>query len=155
MKRPNDKKIHTAVKVLMTALFAWSGFWSGMATLQFFINNTAHIDLAKGFLLGTLILLAGLLLAWFRLYILQAVVCAVGLIAFLKPAREMIDHAAETGVLYKPTFEQRYMPIIGFSIMSLVLLILRIYAVVSAKMERQEELDNRPAQSILEKRSDE
>ena len=156
MKRPNDKKIHTAVKVIMTALFLWSGlFWSGVAILQFFINDTSNAHLASKFLLGDAILLLGLVLVWLRIYILQFLPCLVGMIIYLAPAREMIDHAANTGVIFKPTFEQRYLPIIGFAILSLVLFILRVYEVVSAKIEKQEEFNNRPAESVLEKRHDE
>ena len=156
MKRPNDNKTHIAAKVLMTAIFAWSGLlWSGVAILQFFINDTSNAHLAAGFLWGDVILLAGLILAWTRMYILQLLPCIIGLIIYLKPAREMIDHAADIGVVFKPTFEQRYLPIIGFAILSLVLFILRVYAVVSARIEKQEEYNNRPAESILEKRHDE
>lgn len=155
MKRPTDKKIHTYIKVLMTAIFLWSGLiWSGMAILQFFINDTSNAHLASKFLLGDVILLAGLILAWARVYILQLIPCLVGLIIYLQPAREMIDHAAETGKLFKPTFEQRYLPIIGFAILSFVLFILRVYAVVSSRIEKQEEFNNLPAESVLEKRSD-
>ena len=155
MKRPIDNKIHIAVKVLMTAIFLWSGlFWSGVAILQFFINDTSNAHLAASFLWGDVILLAGLILAWARVYILQLIPCLVGLIVYLQPAREMIDHAADTGVLFKPTFEQRYMPMIGFAILSLVLFILRVYSVVSSRIEKQEEFNNLPAESILEKRSD-
>lgn len=139
----------------MTAIFAWSGlFWSGVTILQFFINNTTYKYLAASFLAGSVILLAGLILAWARFYILQAVACVIGLIVYLNPAREMIDHAAETGVIFKPTFEQRYLPMVGFAILSLVLFVIRVWTAVSARIERQEEYNNRPAESILEKRRD-
>ena len=156
MKRPNDNKIHIAVKVLMTAIFAWSGLlWGGVTTLHIILNDNSNSHLIPGFLAGSLILLAGLILAWTRMYILQLLPCIIGLIIYLKPAREMIDHAADIGVVFKPTFEQRYLPIIGFAILSLVLFILRVYTVVSARIEKQEEFNNLPTESILEKRHDE
>lgn len=156
MKRPIDKNLHIIVKVLMTAIFLWSGLiWGGVTILHIFLNDNSNSQLVPGFLAGSLILLAGLILAWVRLYILQLIPCLVGLIVYLQPAREMIDHAADTGVIFKPTFEQRYLPMIGFAILSLVLFIMRVYSVVSARIEKQEEYNNRPAESILEKRHDE
>lgn len=139
----------------MTAIFLWSGFfWSGVTALQFFINDQSNIHLAAGFFAGSAVLLAALLLAWFRLYILQFIVCLAGLAIYLRPAREMIDHSAETGVLFKPTFEQRYLPIIGFAILAMVLFILRVYGIVSKKQEQREAFNNLPTESILDKKSD-
>lgn len=155
IKRPEDSKLQIIIKCLMTAVFAWSGFfWSGITVLNFFLINQEHKNLATGFLASSLILLLCLVLCWLRLYIAQFIPCVVGLIAYLIPAREMIDHAAETGVLFKPTFEQRYLPIIAFALLGLVLFALRVMALVSEKMKRDDEYNNRPAESILEKRKD-
>lgn len=156
MKRPSDKNIHLAVKVIMTAIFLWSGFfWSGVTMLNFFINNTEYSYLSVQFLAGSLILLLSLLLCWFRFYILQIIPCVIGLIVFLRPAREMIDHAAETGILFKPTFELRYLPIIGFAILSAALLMVRIWELAAAHIERQDEFNNRPTESVLDKHREE
>ena len=155
MKRPEDKKFHTIIKVLMSAVFAWSGFfWSGVTALQFFINDQSNAHLSSMFLAGSIVLLIALLLAWARLYILQFIVCLVGLAVYLRPAREMIDHAADTGVLFKPTFEQRYLPMVGFAILAMVLFILRVSSIISKKLEQREEFNNRPTESILDKKSE-
>ncbi len=154
--RPADGKFQTAVKVIMSLVFAWSGFfWSGVTALQFFINNTSHKNLAVGFFTASLVLLLGLVLCWARLYILQVIPSIVGIIMFLSPAREMIDHAADTGVIFKPSFEVRYLPVIAFGILSLVLFAVRVYGIISARNERREEFNNLPSESVLEKHHEE
>lgn len=156
IKRPEDKPIHIVLKVAMTVIFLWSGFfWSGVTVLQFFINNQEHRNLAIEFFTASVILFFGLLLSWLRLYIVQFIPSIIGFIAFLNPAREMIDHAAETGVIFKPSFELRYLPVIGFAILSLVLLILRVGSIVSEKSRVTEEYNNRPSESILDKHREE
>lgn len=157
MKRPTDKPIHIVAKSAMTAVYLWSGFfWSGVAILNFWLNDPSDSHLSVGFLAGSLILLVSLILCWLRLYILQIIPCIAGLAVYLKPAREMMDRAARlTEVTFKPTFEQRYMPIIGFALLSLALFIARIWQIFSARAEKKREFNDLPAESILEKRRDE
>lgn len=155
IERPLDKTFHLIIKWLMTAIFAWSGvIWSGMTVLQFSINSPEHSNLAWGFLAGSLILLLCLILCWVRLYILQIVPCVVGLIVYLDPAKEMIDHAEQTGVLFKPTFEQRYLPMLAFAILALALFVARILRIAADRAQREEEYNNRPSESILDKHKD-
>ena len=98
MKRPTDKPIHIVAKSAMTAVYLWSGFfWSGVAILNFWLNDPSDSHLSVGFLAGSLILLASLILCWLRLYILQIIPCIAGLAVYLKPAREMMDKAARLG----------------------------------------------------------
>ncbi len=154
--RPADTALYTVIKTVMTVIFLWSGaLWSGIAVLQFTINSRDHLNLAVGFGISSLILLSGLILCWTRLYILQFFPCLVGLIIFLNPAREMIDHAASTAVIFKPSFEVRYLPMIAFAILSLVLLILRIYSIYSKRSDEKEKFNNLPSESILDKHRDE
>lgn len=156
LKRPEDKIAHKVIKWVMTAIFAWSGFlWSGITALQFLINSTDHRNLAIGFLIGSLILLLCLILCRLRLYILQFIPAIVGLTVFLIPAREMIDHAADTGVIFKPSFEVRYMPMIGLVILSFVLFIMRIALIFFERSQKREEYNNLPSESVLDRHSDE
>ena len=144
------------IKCLMTAVFLWSGFfWSGVTILQFFINSTEHKNLAIEFSISCALLLICLILCWLRFYILQFIPGMIGFIAFLNPVREMMDHVADTGVIFKPTFEQRYLPMIAFAIFSLALLIIRILGIISERAKREEEFNNRPAESIFDKHSEE
>lgn len=152
IKRPADKVGHKILKIAMMAVYLWSGFfWAGVTALNFLINDLSNVHLAYRFAAGSLVLLLGLILAWLRLYVLQIIPCMAGLAVFLNPAREMIDRAAETGVLFKPTFEQRYLPIIAFAIFSLVLFILRVWGIFAARAERKNEFDNMPTESVLDK----
>lgn len=152
IKRPADSTVHIIIKWLMTAVFAWSGFlWSGITILQFLINNQEHRNLSVEFLIGSLILLLCLTLNWLRFYILQIIPGVIGLIVYLNPAKEMIDHASNTGGIFKPTFEQRYLPITVFGILALVLFVMRVLSLINAKMKRDEQFNNLPSESILDK----
>ena len=155
-KRAADKTPQIIIKCLMTAVFLWSGFfWSGVTILQFFINNTEHRNLAIEFSVSSALLLICLILCWLRFYILQFIPGMIGFIAFLNPVKEMMDHVADTGVIFKPTFEQRYLPMIAFAIFSLALLLIRILGIISEKAKREEEFNNRPTESIFDKHSEE
>lgn len=154
--RPLDSKAQIAVKVIMTLIFAWSGlFWSGVTVLQFYINDPLNSHLATGFLVGSLLLLLGLVLCWFRLYMIQFPVCVAGFIVYLMPTREMIDHVAGSGVIFRPTFEQRYLPMAGLMILSFALLTVRVWKIFSSKAKKKEEFNNSPSESILDKHSEE
>ncbi len=156
LKRTADKTPQIIIKCLMTAVFLWSGFfWSGVTILQFFINNTEHRNLAIEFSVSSALLLICLILCWLRFYILQFIPGMIGFIAFLNPVKEMMDHVADTGVIFKPTFEQRYLPMIAFAIFSLALLLIRILGIISEKAKREEEFNNRPTESIFDKHSEE
>lgn len=152
-ERSQDKVYHTVLKVIMTAAFLWSGFfWSGVTVIWCFIDVTGtHMNLAYEFLTGSAVLLIALVLCWLRLYLIQIIPAIAGIILFLNPAREMIDHAASTGVVFKPTFEQRFMPAAGFAAISLIFFIIKIVEIMGERMAKKEEYNNRPAESILDK----
>ena len=57
-RRPIDKAPHIVVKLAMTAIFLWSGFfWAGVTVLNFYINDLSNVRLANLFLAGSAILL--------------------------------------------------------------------------------------------------
>lgn len=64
----------------------------------------------------------------------------------------MIDVAAKSDVVFKPSFELRYVPVLALAGFSFVLAVLSIARAVSERKTAEEEYNNRPAQSILEKR---
>lgn len=103
---------------------------------------------------GSVVLLISLILSWLRLYIIQIIPAITGLILFLNPVREMMDHVANSGAVFKPGFEVRYLPAVVFGILSLCLIIVRLWGIHSAKIERLEEYNSRPSASILDKRND-
>lgn len=151
-KRPADAGVQTFAKIVMTLIFLWSGFfWSGVTIYNYYRLNPEYSYLSTEFLIGSSVILAGLILCWLRLYILQLPVTAVGFIVFLAPVREMIEHVKGTGVYFSPTFEVRYLPIIGLMILSAALFIGRIWQVFSKRSAEREEYNNRPSESILDK----
>lgn len=149
--RLTDTKSTKFLKLVSTAIFAWSGFfWAGVTILNFYINMPNSSHLAQNFLIGTVLLLASLILCWFRFYILQLPICAVGTVFFLIASAEMIDTARFSGLEFKPSFELRYLPIIGMSVISLILAMIQIWDLISKKIEDNNKFNNSPSKSILE-----
>lgn len=155
MKRPIDKPMHTVVKTVMTAIYLWSGFfWCGITMLFFLLERSDVSDsagLAVKMFIGSALILASLIMCWFRLYIIQILPCVAGLAVFLQPVREMMNHVANSSVVFTPSFELRYLPMVGYAILSLALLIIRIWNIAAAKAEIREEYNNRPSESIFGK----
>lgn len=150
-RRLTDTKSTKFLKILSTAIFAWSGFfWAGVTILNFYINMPESSHLAHNFLIGTILLFVSLLLCWFRFYILQLPICAVGTVFFLIASAEMIDTARYQGLEFTPSFELRYMPIIGLAAISLVLAMIQIWNLIAKKIEKSNEFNNSPSKSILD-----
>ncbi len=150
-----DNKFTVAVKILLAVIYMWSCFfWSGVTILNFYINTPEYSYLSTGFLSGSILITLGLVLIFLRFYIIQFVFCASGTAVFLKNACEMIDVAAKSEVVFKPSFELRYMPVVALIIFSFVLAVLSAQRLISERQRKENEFNNRPAQSILEKRDD-
>lgn len=150
-RRLTDTKSTKFLKILSTAIFAWSGFfWAGVTILNFYINMPESSHLAQNFLIGTILIFVSLLLCWFRFYILQLPICAVGTVFFLIASAEMIDTARFQGLEFTPSFELRYMPIIGLAAISLVLSMIQIWNLIAKKIEKNNEFNNSPSKSILD-----
>ena len=150
-RRLTDTKSTKFLKILSTAIFAWSGFfWAGVTILNFYINMPESSHLAQNFLIGTILLFVSLLLCWFRFYILQVPICAVGTVFFLIASAEMIDTARFQGLEFTPSFELRYMPIIGLAAISLVLAMIQIWNLIAKRIEKNNEFNNSPSKSILD-----
>ncbi len=149
----NDKEpiIMLVAKSAMLILFAWSGFfWSGVTIINFYAFDPANSHLATEFLLGSLLFLLSLILCYFRKYILQFGFCAAGLIPYLMAVNEMMDVAEKTGVVFKPSFELRYLPIFIFAFISLIFAMMKIWQNTLKRIEVRNEFDNRPTKSILD-----
>lgn len=151
--RYKDTKFTLFVKIVMTAVYLWSCFfWAGVTILNFYINTPEYSYLATGFLTGSIFITVGLVLVFLRFHITQFPFIVAGTVIFLKHAGEMIDVAAKSEVVFKPSFELRYVPVLALAGFSFVLTVLSIARIVSERKTAEEEYNNRPAQSILEKR---
>lgn len=153
--RYKDTRFTLFVKIIMTAVYAWSCFfWAGVTILNFYINMPEYSYLATGFLTGSIFMTVGLVLLFLRFHISQFPFIVAGTVIFLKNAGEMIDVAVKSEVVFKPSFELRYVPVIAIAGFSFVLVVMSIARIVAERKSAEEEYNNRPAQSILEKRND-
>ncbi|GEM_PF-2890459 len=151
--RYKDTKFTLFAKIVMIAVYLWSCFfWAGVTILNFYINTPEYSYLATGFLTGNIFITIGLVLVFLRFHITQFPFFVTGTVIFLKHAGEMIDVAAKSDVVFKPSFELRYVPVLALAGFSFVLAVLSIARAVSERKTAEEEYNNRPAQSILEKR---
>ncbi len=153
--RYKDGKFTLLAKILLTLVYLWSCFfWSGVTILNFYINTPEYSYLSTGFLTGSILITVGMVLIYLRCYISQFALCAAGTAVFLKNACEMIDVAAKSEVVFKPSFELRYMPVIALVILSFVLAIISLQSIISERQRVKNEFNNSPTQSIFEKRDD-
>ncbi len=152
-KKLHDKEpiIMLIAKSAMIILFAWSGFfWSGVTIINFYAFDPEYAYLATQFLIGSSLLLTSLVLCLLRKYILQFAFCVMGLIPYLMAAGDMMDVAETTGVVFNPSFELRYLPILVFVFISLLFAMMKIWQNAARRIELRNEFDNSPAKSILD-----
>lgn len=146
-----EHKVYLFAKLLMTLIFLWSGFfWSCVTVLNFYINMTFDSHLATLFLIGSILLLVSLILCWCKVYVISMPFTATGTVLFCIAAAEMIDVAEQTAVVFKPSFEWRYLPIVLYCIISLCLFVVTLLKKIDERKRLQDEFNNSPAKSILD-----
>lgn len=146
-----EHKGYLFAKLAMTLIFLWSGFfWSGVTVLNFYINMTFDAHLATLFLTGSIALLVSLILCWCRVYVISMPFTVTGTILFCVAAAEMIAVAEQTAVVFKPSFELRYLPVTFYCIIALFLCIVKLIRKMDEHKRKREEFDNSPAKSILD-----
>lgn len=153
--KKTENRAYLAAKIAMTLTFLWSGFFFSIIPVLTYINNEEFSHISYRLIAAFPFLLLGLILCWLKLYIPQFPLCAVGLIIFINPAIELIDLASKKGIIFKPSFELRYMPIIAFGLISLVLFMVKFRQILVERNRRRNEYDNRPTESVLEKHHEE
>ena len=146
-----DNGFTITLKVIVTLIYVWSCFfWAGVTILNFYINSPESSHLATGFLVGSLLMTASLVLMYLRFYILQLPFFFLCAAVYLVHAGEMIDVAHGTSVVFTPTFELRYMPVVAIIIISAALAMLEIWHIVSIRSSEKEKFNNSPSKSILD-----
>lgn len=140
-------------KIFATVVYAWSGFfWAGATAYNFYFltKEPDYYHLATLFTVGSLLVLVGIILCWKKRYVLQFPFVSVGTVLFLIAAGEMIDSAERTAVVFTPTFEWRYLPILAAWLVSLIFFAVNTYTVLSSRKQVKDDFNNSPAKSILD-----
>lgn len=146
-----DGKLTVSAKILFTVIYAWSCFlWGGATIYNFFFLKPEYSHLAKGFLAGVLVMTVGIIMVYYRLFILQLPFFAVGGGIYLRYAGEMIDNAERINVVYKIPFSIRYLPVIAMLVLSVIIAIVQIWRLISIRITEKEEYNNRQSKSILD-----
>lgn len=149
--RFKETKATLTLKILTSVVFLWSCFfWSGVTILNFYIIMPEYSYIATNFLIGTILITVSVIIMYFRCYILQFPVCAVGSWIYLSAAGELIDTAAKTDTVFKPSFELRYLPEIAIILFSLSLAMIHAFSVYTERAQERERYNNSPAKSILD-----
>ncbi len=144
--RLKDTKFTIFLKIVSTAIFAWSGFfWAGVSILNFYWSGNPN-NYGDKFLFGSIFLLISLIGCWLRFYILQLPLCITGTILYLIPAYDIITVTVNTD----NNWSLKFMPVVGMTMISLVFAMLQIWNLISKKIEKQNEFNNRPSKSILD-----
>lgn len=144
-------KITTAVKAAAAVIYAWSCIlWGGVTIIYYFFRMPEYSYLAEGFLFGGIIIAIGIIMLFFRLYILQLPFIAIGGAVYLKNACELINRSARVDYVFKPSFNLRYLPVSVIIIVSVILAMLQIWRLISIRAAERDEYNNRPSGSIFD-----
>ncbi len=147
----HEHGIFLAAKLLMLAVYLWSGFfWGGATIYNFYFLTKTETHLATMLLIGSSCLLLSLILSFAKKYIFQMPFALAGTVLYCVVAAEMMAVAKKTAVVFTVAFEYRYLPAILFGVLSLALFGYKAYTLIMAKKNAQEEYDNLPSKSILD-----
>lgn len=152
------------IKIIMLASFLYSGFFYGGVTVvgvytgAMTVTEKGALTLgsANAMLIGILLMLAGLILAFFKRYIISFIASISGMLIYLYVAYErVIKFAAQrvsaSGDLNPQTkYMLWYYPIAAFAAGSLALLTVSIVIGVNKKRKARKMRDNAPVKSIVE-----
>lgn len=149
-KYPKNKGIFI-FKLFAAVVFLWSCFfWAGVTIINFYFFMPEFSYLATEVLIGSLLITVSMVLMFLRYYIAQLPFCIAGTAVYLTAAAEMIDTAEKSIGVFKPTFGQRYMPVVLILIISLSLAVIQIWSVISKNIEEKNRYNNSPSKSILD-----
>ena len=161
--RKYDTAAMLIIRVLMCVPFLWSGlYYGGIFVLGISMDQMDDVPgrIAVFIGIGSLMCLAGLVLAFLRKFILQFVLIAAGTIIYMQGAVFIVDKAKERiGEGYGLSEEQKQLaskwrfglyPIMAMAVLSAALMIIWLLKKFIAKRRRQRELDNAPVKSIVE-----
>lgn len=152
------------IKIIMLASFLYSGFFYGGVTVvgvytgAMTVTEKGALTLgsANAMLIGILLMLAGLILAFFKRYIISFIASISGTLIYLYVAYErVIKFAAQrvsaSGDLNPQTkYMLWYYPIAAFAAGSVALLTVSIVIGVNKKRKARKMRDNAPVKSIVE-----
>lgn len=152
------------IKIIMLASFLYSGFFYGGVTVvgvytgAMTVTEKGALTLgsANAMLIGILLMLAGLILAFFKRYIISFIASISGTLIYLYVAYErVIKFAAQrvsaSGDLNPQTkYMLWYYPIAAFAAGSVALLTVSIVIGVNKKRKARKMRDNAPVKSIIE-----
>ena len=152
------------IKIIMLASFLYSGFFYGGVTVvgvytgAMTVTEKGALTLgsANAMLIGILLMLAGLILAFFKRHIISFIASISGTLIYLYVAYErVIKFAAQrvsaSGDLNPQTkYMLWYYPIAAFAAGSLALLTVSIVIGVNKKRKARKMRDNAPVKSIIE-----
>lgn len=151
------------LKILMIIPYGYSGFfYGGVLVLGIFgeiIEETPPTWVGWCALAGVVIIGVGILIAFFRKYIISFVVICAGTGFFMKAAGYMIDsiqyklenyYVDEAYQKMDKEYMSYYYPILAVAAISLILLAAAVIRKIMSKKKAQYEKDTAPVKSIVE-----
>lgn len=160
-KEPIALKI---LKLLMLVPFFYSGLFYGGVTvtgvytgaMTVYEEGALTTGAASIMLVGILFMVLGIILAFFKKYIISFASCTLGTLLYLYVAYERVIKFAADRVTSEGQIDldRKYMlwyyPILIFLFISLVMMIISIVLKIKARKRAKSERDNAPVKSIIE-----
>ena len=165
--RRRAKKFDTAItlllKIFMCIPFLWSGVYYGgifIVGISSDMMDDVPGHIAAFLIIGSVLCLVGLVLAFMSRYIIQFCLILAGTVVYMQGAFYIIDKAKERiGEGYGLTDEQKGLaskwrfglyPIMIMAVLSAILLIRFIIKKQAARRRKKREHDNAPVKSIVD-----
>ncbi len=159
----SDSAVTLILKILMTLPFAWSGFYyGGIFTIGILTGDMIGMPkrTAVFFAAGSLLCLAGIILAFFSKYIIQFVLIAVGTVCYMHSAVYVITttqkklaekYVTDPQVLVlDKTYMKYFYPMTAVAAISAILLAVYLVKYFKKKKRIRQQKDNAPVKSIVE-----
>lgn len=159
--RRSENGIFIFLKILLLVPFLYSGFFWGLIASINLLSGVEYAADAKKMLIGIGLGAIGIILCFFRAYIIQLAFSAASTICYLSASNGIINRTvqgendgaiiAEPGEkILSETLEKRHLPYIFFGIIALIIFACRVVPKIIEIREKREEERNAPTESILE-----
>lgn len=158
--RKSESGIYILLKIMLLIPFLYSGFFWGLIASINLINGKTHKADARLMLIGIGLAFIGVLLCFFRKYIIQFVFSLAGTICYMISTNNIITRTVEgenegsivnaDGVEFlSKRLEQRHMPFVFFGVIAAIILVWRLIPIFVKIHDKREEERNAPTESIL------
>lgn len=157
----SESEVYLILKIVLLIPFLYSGFFWGLIAAINLMNGGEYKNDAVIMLVGICLGLVGIIICFFRLYIIQFIFTLSSTILYMVSANSIVGRTIaqeadglitvdERGKYLSDALEIRHYPYIFFGIFALMLFAWKVVQIITERKEKIERERNAPTKSILE-----